>query len=139
MRWAKSCRAFPRICVKCKTGQTLPQGKACPVLSAENQKFPTIAAVISGFCGLRKTFRKAKKSNNRKGYWTFLRRHLNRSPKLAGDEGFEPSQTESESVVLPLHKSPIFSDFLQRIYYSKDTQACQVYFCKKNRSLYLIF
>ena len=28
---------------------------------------------------------------------------------LAGDEGFEPSQTESESVVLPLHKSPIFS------------------------------
>ena len=25
---------------------------------------------------------------------------------LAGDEGFEPSQTESESVVLPLHKSP---------------------------------
>ena len=26
---------------------------------------------------------------------------------LAGDEGFEPSQTESESVVLPLHKSPV--------------------------------
>ncbi len=25
---------------------------------------------------------------------------------LAGDEGFEPPQTESESVVLPLHKSP---------------------------------
>lgn len=25
---------------------------------------------------------------------------------LAGDEGFEPSQTESESGVLPLHKSP---------------------------------
>ena len=26
---------------------------------------------------------------------------------LAGDEGFEPSQTESESGVLPLHKSPM--------------------------------
>ena len=25
---------------------------------------------------------------------------------LAGDEGFEPPQTESESGVLPLHKSP---------------------------------
>ena len=27
--------------------------------------------------------------------------------RLAGDEGFEPPQTESESGVLPLHKSPI--------------------------------
>ena len=27
---------------------------------------------------------------------------------LAGDEGFEPPQTESESGVLPLHKSPVF-------------------------------
>ena len=26
---------------------------------------------------------------------------------MAGDEGFEPSQTESESVVLPLHNSAI--------------------------------
>ena len=26
---------------------------------------------------------------------------------MAGEEGFEPSQTESESVVLPLHNSPI--------------------------------
>lgn len=26
---------------------------------------------------------------------------------VAGDEGFEPPQTESESGVLPLHKSPI--------------------------------
>ena len=25
---------------------------------------------------------------------------------MAGEEGFEPSQTESESVVLPLHNSP---------------------------------
>ena len=31
---------------------------------------------------------------------------------LAGDEGFEPSQTESESVVLPLHKSPM--DYFQQ-------------------------
>ena len=27
---------------------------------------------------------------------------------LAAEEGFEPSQTESESVVLPLHNSAIF-------------------------------
>ena len=27
---------------------------------------------------------------------------------LAADEGFEPSQTESESGVLPLHKSAVF-------------------------------
>ena len=26
---------------------------------------------------------------------------------LVGEEGFEPSQTESESVVLPLHNSPV--------------------------------
>ena len=26
---------------------------------------------------------------------------------MAGDEGFEPPQTESESGVLPLHKSPV--------------------------------
>jgi hypothetical protein len=40
--------------------------------------------------------RRAKKNRRR----TSLRR-------LAGDEGFEPPQTESESGVLPLHKSPI--------------------------------
>ena len=28
---------------------------------------------------------------------------------LAGDEGFEPPQTESESGVLPLHKSPVYA------------------------------
>ena len=30
-----------------------------------------------------------------------------KNANLAGEEGFEPSQTESESVVLPLHNSPI--------------------------------
>ena len=43
---------------------------------------------------------------------------------LAGDEGFEPPQTESESGVLPLHKSPkwllseahdYYNDFLQKV------------------------
>src|SRR4051794_23233822 len=29
---------------------------------------------------------------------------------LAGELGFEPRQTESESVVLPLHHSPIFKN-----------------------------
>ena len=32
---------------------------------------------------------------------------MNLENLLAGDEGFEPPQTESESGVLPLHKSPI--------------------------------
>ena len=40
--------------------------------------------------------------------WLFL---------LAGDEGFEPPQTESESGVLPLHKSPICPRSSKRIYY----------------------
>ena len=35
---------------------------------------------------------------------------------LAGDEGFEPPQTESESGVLPLHKSPMCLA-LKRMYY----------------------
>ena len=30
------------------------------------------------------------------------------APTLAAGEGFEPSQTESESVVLPLHNRAIF-------------------------------
>ena len=30
-------------------------------------------------------------------------------PRLAGEPGFEPRQTESESVVLPLHHSPIIT------------------------------
>ena len=43
---------------------------------------------------------------------------------VAGDEGFEPPQTESESGVLPLHKSPkwplaeahdYYNDFLQKV------------------------
>ena len=29
---------------------------------------------------------------------------------LAAEEGFEPSQTESESVVLPLHNSAMFCE-----------------------------
>lgn len=28
--------------------------------------------------------------------------------RVVGDQGFEPRQTESESVVLPLHKSPLY-------------------------------
>ena len=41
-------------------------------------------------------------------------------PGLAGEPGFEPRQTESESVVLPLHHSPTellseFNDLLNRL------------------------
>ena len=55
---------------------------------------------------------------------------------LVGEEGFEPSQTESESVVLPLHNSPI--SFLHReafsrvlYYYSEAGGVCQHPFLKK--------
>jgi hypothetical protein len=37
---------------------------------------------------------------------------------LAAEEGFEPSQTESESVVLPLHNSAIFI-WNSKSYYTK--------------------
>ena len=47
---------------------------------------------------------------------------------MAGDEGFEPPQTESESGVLPLHKSPICRALSKRIYYY--TQ--KTLFVKKN-------
>ena len=49
---------------------------------------------------------------------------LNELAVLAGDEGFEPPQTESESGVLPLHKSPkclapkrkyYYTDLLQNV------------------------
>ncbi len=35
------------------------------------------------------------------------------APTLAAGEGFEPSQTESESVVLPLHNPAIFHPLSQ--------------------------
>ena len=59
---------------------------------------------------------------------------------LAGDEGFEPSQTESESVVLPLHKSPIFTlvaVFCNGYYYSRGVLNCQGYFLKNRGKLYI--
>ena len=59
---------------------------------------------------------------------------------VAGDEGFEPSQTESESVVLPLHKSPMFCFALcDGYYYSKVSLSCQVYFYKKSRKYTTFF
>ena len=44
---------------------------------------------------------------------------------LAGDEGFEPSQTESESGVLPLHKSPS-----NKNYYTTKPQNVNTFFRK---------
>ena len=46
--------------------------------------------------------------------------HLFWSLNMAADEGFEPSHTESESAVLPLHKSAICARYCRRkSYYSK--------------------
>ena len=51
---------------------------------------------------------------------------------LAGDEGFEPPQTESESGVLPLHKSSMWPFRLPRHkqhgYYSTETKNVKHYF-----------
>ncbi len=45
---------------------------------------------------------------------------------LAAGEGFEPSQTESESVVLPLHKPANCARFCRlRIYYKQKSARCQ--------------
>ena len=51
---------------------------------------------------------------------------------LAGDEGFEPPQTESESGVLPLHKSSMrpfrLPRYKQHGYYSTETKNVKHYF-----------
>ena len=51
---------------------------------------------------------------------------------LAAEEGFEPSQTESESVVLPLHNSAVFSCLLPCDLYSiqRNTSSVKHFFQK---------
>ena len=53
-----------------------------------------------------------------------LQKRILQQPLMAEDEGFEPPQTESESGVLPLHKSPkwplaeahdYYNDFSQKV------------------------
>ena len=44
---------------------------------------------------------------------------------LAGDEGFEPPQTESESGVLPLHKSPMPSPLKRHLLLYAKIGICQ--------------
>ena len=55
--------------------------------------------------------KKAEKSLEISAFLVFSRSDLNRPKDLAAEEGFEPSQTESESVVLPLHNSAILNSF----------------------------
>ena len=64
-----------------------------------------------------------------------------RSFLLAGDEGFEPSQTESESVVLPLHKSPIFGAPLSAtvLIIAKPIDFVKYIFTKKQRNIQILF
>ena len=50
---------------------------------------------------------------------------------LAAGEGFEPSQTESESGVLPLHKSPS-----NKNYYTTKSQNVNTFF-KKNIKIFI--
>ena len=54
---------------------------------------------------------------------------------MAGDEGFEPPQTESESGVLPLHKSPLWLGSFrllaeQRVLLYTEPAKCQEVFLK---------
>ena len=55
---------------------------------------------------------------------------------MAAGEGFEPSQTESESVVLPLHNPAIYDMLLRerRVYYTKCAQIVKPLF-KENCDL----
>ena len=50
---------------------------------------------------------------------------------MAGDLGFEPRHTESESAVLPLHKSPM------HCYYTLKKCACQVLIFKNHNCFIL--
>lgn len=57
---------------------------------------------------------------------------------VAAEEGFEPSQAESESAVLPLHNSAIFNlstcSAVNIIYYIRMQRTCQYLFSKNIRS-----
>ena len=62
-----------------------------------------------GPSAIRINRQKSKHSADRGGVLAYKRKpgnHMIAGFPLAGDEGFEPPQTESESGVLPLHKSP---------------------------------
>ena len=49
---------------------------------------------------------------------------------MAAGEGFEPSQTESESVVLPLHNPALLMSLVEdECYYSKYSEFVKGYFC----------
>ena len=52
---------------------------------------------------------------------------------MAAEEGFEPSQTESESAVLPLHNSAISPPGIpdSRSYCITKNANCQAFFAKK--------
>ena len=63
-----------------------------------------------GPSAIRINRQKSKHSADRGGVLAYKRKpgnHMIAGFPLAGDEGFEPPQTESESGVLPLHKSSV--------------------------------
>ena len=72
----------------------------------------------------RKTLepKKTEKSLEISVFLVFSCMHLNHTLILAGDERFELPHTESESAVLPLHKSPMF---LEHIYCIISETICQ--------------
>lgn len=60
--------------------------------------------------------------------------HLIDTVLVAAEQGFEPRQTESESVVLPLHNSAIHYKVIvltDEVYYITYTGKCQVQKRKK--------
>ena len=50
--------------------------------------------------------------------------------ELAAGEGFEPSHTESESAVLPLHKPAIGVRSFEQLLLYRKACVCQDFFCK---------
>ncbi len=78
------------------------------LVTVENRVLHLFNRIVIQFLKKRGNARKTKKTRGNLGFsWVHLFWHR----FLAAEEGFEPSQTESESAVLPLHNSAIFSCF----------------------------
>ena len=94
-------RAVERICNRELRGVFFNFAKG---LGAEDEGFGEImvATGISHLDGFESLTNSNKKCRYPNGYLHFL----------AEDEGFEPPQTESESGVLPLHKSSMRGTFI---------------------------
>ena len=94
------------------------------------EALPNSGALLLKSMVYRRRFRKTQYFSNKK-CGKFL---LKLATFLAAGEGFEPSHTESESAVLPLHKPAIFvrSCRTNRYYYTGKQEFVKGFFEKNN-------